>query len=183
MLGKGREGDNALQEERQRGGEGVEQKGPRESKSEEAIARLLTVHLQRKLTSEQPSDAGAKTAAEVRGRQREGRRPRGACLVDPTLSLGIFDLFLCSVLSFRWVVPANGEISLRIWFYRDSPGKFEQTFNFELLGTQRNYQLPCKGICSYPSICKDYRFGQNNPFAPWCTCCNWSRLPSCSKSY
>nr|XP_046249402.1 hydrocephalus-inducing protein homolog [Scatophagus argus] len=58
--------------------------------------------------------------------------------------------------TFRWVVPAHGEVVLRIWFYSDSPGKFEQTFNFELLGTQRHYQLLCRGICTYPSICKDH---------------------------
>ncbi|TDH09205.1 hypothetical protein EPR50_G00084380 [Perca flavescens] len=63
---------------------------------------------------------------------------------------------------FTFLVPsllsdqANGEVILKIWFYSASPGKFEQTFNFELLGTQRHYQLFCKGICTYPSICKDY---------------------------
>ncbi|XP_076588631.1 hydrocephalus-inducing protein homolog [Chaetodon auriga] len=62
-----------------------------------------------------------------------------------------------SLTTFRWVVPANGEVVLKIWFYSDSPGKFEQTFNFELLGTQRHYQLTCRGICTYPSICKDYK--------------------------
>ncbi|XP_059190373.1 hydrocephalus-inducing protein homolog [Centropristis striata] len=61
-----------------------------------------------------------------------------------------------SLTTFRWVVPANGEVVLKIWFYSDSPGKFEQTFNFELLGTRRQYQLLCRGICTYPSICKDY---------------------------
>ncbi|KAE8295968.1 Hydrocephalus-inducing protein Hy-3 [Larimichthys crocea] len=62
-----------------------------------------------------------------------------------------------SLTKFRWVIPANDEVVLRIWFYTDSPGKFEQTFSFELLGTQRQYQLLCRGVCTYPSICKDYR--------------------------
>ncbi|XP_045894223.1 hydrocephalus-inducing protein homolog [Micropterus dolomieu] len=61
-----------------------------------------------------------------------------------------------SLTRFRWVVPPNSEVVLKIWFYSDSPGKFEQTFNFELLGTKRHYQLPCRGLCTYPSICKDY---------------------------
>ncbi|XP_071313817.1 hydrocephalus-inducing protein homolog isoform X2 [Trachinotus anak] len=61
-----------------------------------------------------------------------------------------------SLTTFRWVVPANGEVVLKIWFYSDSPGKFEQTFKFELLGTQRHYQLLCRGTCTYPSICKNY---------------------------
>ncbi|XP_029009061.1 hydrocephalus-inducing protein homolog isoform X2 [Betta splendens] len=62
-----------------------------------------------------------------------------------------------SLSTFRWVVPPKGEVVLKIWFYSDSPGKFEQTFNFELLGTQRLYQLVCRGICTYPSICSDYK--------------------------
>ncbi|KAF7656194.1 hypothetical protein LDENG_00045050 [Lucifuga dentata] len=57
---------------------------------------------------------------------------------------------------FRWVVPAKGEVVLKILFYSGSLQKFEQTFNFELLGTQRQYQLTCTGICTYPSISKDY---------------------------
>ncbi|XP_049928998.1 hydrocephalus-inducing protein homolog isoform X2 [Epinephelus moara] len=61
-----------------------------------------------------------------------------------------------SLTTFRWVVPANGEVVLKIWFYSDSIETFEQTFNFELLGTQRQYQLLCRGRSAYPSICKDY---------------------------
>ncbi|XP_010776265.1 hydrocephalus-inducing protein homolog [Notothenia coriiceps] len=61
-----------------------------------------------------------------------------------------------SLTHFRWVVPANSEVVLKIWFYSESPETFEQTFNFELLGTQRLYQLLCTGICTYPSICKDH---------------------------
>ncbi|XP_026166304.1 hydrocephalus-inducing protein-like isoform X3 [Mastacembelus armatus] len=62
-----------------------------------------------------------------------------------------------SLKTFRWVVPAKGEVILKIWFYSDSPGTFEQTFNFELLGTQKLYQLICRGVCIYPSICSDYK--------------------------
>ncbi|KAK5867885.1 hypothetical protein PBY51_012341 [Eleginops maclovinus] len=62
-----------------------------------------------------------------------------------------------SLTNFRWVLPANSEVVLKIWFYSESPGTFEQTFNFELLGTQRLYQLFCRGICTYPSICKDHK--------------------------
>ncbi|XP_077372587.1 hydrocephalus-inducing protein homolog [Festucalex cinctus] len=62
-----------------------------------------------------------------------------------------------SLTTFRWVVPANGQVILKIWFYSCSPGKFEQTFNFELLGTHKVYHLLCKGICTYPSFCQDYK--------------------------
>lgn len=61
-----------------------------------------------------------------------------------------------SLTSFRWIVPTQGEVVLKIWFYSELPGTFAQTFNFELMGTKRLYQLPCRGICSYPSICRNH---------------------------
>ncbi|XP_037371987.1 hydrocephalus-inducing protein homolog isoform X2 [Talpa occidentalis] len=56
---------------------------------------------------------------------------------------------------FRWTVPANSEVTLRIHFSSDDLGNFDQTFNFEILGTHRQYQLYCRGVCSYPHICQD----------------------------
>ncbi|KAG2469946.1 HYDIN protein, partial [Polypterus senegalus] len=57
--------------------------------------------------------------------------------------------------TFRWIVPANGEVCLKIHFTSNSVGQFDQTLNFELLGTKRRYQLYCRGICAYPAISKD----------------------------
>ncbi|KAG8523663.1 Hydrocephalus-inducing protein, partial [Galemys pyrenaicus] len=56
---------------------------------------------------------------------------------------------------FRWVVPPNSEVALRIHFSSSDLGNFDQTFNFEILGTHRQYQLYCRGVCSYPYICQD----------------------------
>ncbi|XP_051024710.1 hydrocephalus-inducing protein homolog [Acomys russatus] len=56
---------------------------------------------------------------------------------------------------FRWIVPPNGEVTLRVHFSSTELGNFDQTFNFELLGTRRQYQLYCRGVCTYPYICKD----------------------------
>ncbi|XP_049719569.1 hydrocephalus-inducing protein homolog isoform X3 [Elephas maximus indicus] len=56
---------------------------------------------------------------------------------------------------FRWIVPANGEVTLRVHFSSNDLGNFDQTFNFEILGTRRQYQLYCRGVCTYPYICQD----------------------------
>ncbi|XP_077612463.1 hydrocephalus-inducing protein homolog [Crocuta crocuta] len=56
---------------------------------------------------------------------------------------------------FRWIVPANSEVTLRLHFSSADIGTFDQTFNFEILGTHRQYQLYCRGVCSYPYICQD----------------------------
>ncbi|XP_047008963.2 hydrocephalus-inducing protein homolog isoform X3 [Ictalurus punctatus] len=58
---------------------------------------------------------------------------------------------------FRWVVPANGEVTLKLWFHSSVPGDFKQTLGFEVMGTKRCYQLYCRGICAFPSISKDYK--------------------------
>ncbi|XP_006860378.1 PREDICTED: hydrocephalus-inducing protein homolog [Chrysochloris asiatica] len=56
---------------------------------------------------------------------------------------------------FRWIVPANGEVALRVHFSSNDLGNFDQTFNFEILGTGRQYQLYCRGVCTYPYICQN----------------------------
>ncbi|XP_049339422.1 hydrocephalus-inducing protein homolog isoform X2 [Astyanax mexicanus] len=58
---------------------------------------------------------------------------------------------------FRWLVPAKGEVTLRICFNSTAKGSFEQTLSFEVMGTKRCYQLCLRGICDYPSISKDHK--------------------------
>lgn len=62
---------------------------------------------------------------------------------------------ICRLNHFRWIVPANGEVTLQVHFSSDEFGNFDQTFNFEILGTCCQYQLYCRGICTYPYICQD----------------------------
>ncbi|XP_078527074.1 hydrocephalus-inducing protein homolog isoform X2 [Lissotriton helveticus] len=57
--------------------------------------------------------------------------------------------------NFRWVVPPNSEISVRIHFSSQTVGQFDQTLNFEIMGTRRRYQLYCRGVCAFPSISQD----------------------------
>ncbi|XP_072777560.1 hydrocephalus-inducing protein homolog [Taeniopygia guttata] len=58
---------------------------------------------------------------------------------------------------YRWVVPAHGEVELKVHFSPKKPGKFEQTLRFELVQTKRPYELPCRGTGLYPSISQDPR--------------------------
>ncbi|NXL83544.1 HYDIN protein, partial [Alectura lathami] len=59
--------------------------------------------------------------------------------------------------SCRWVVPAHGQVELKVHFSSTVPGQFDQTMNFEVLGTKRLYQLHCRGTCMYPTISQDPR--------------------------
>lgn len=54
-------------------------------------------------------------------------------------------------------MPAGGEVPLRIRFYSEEVGHIDQTFNFELLGTQKRYSLHCRGVCTFPSISREPR--------------------------
>ncbi|XP_058702204.1 hydrocephalus-inducing protein-like [Poecile atricapillus] len=58
---------------------------------------------------------------------------------------------------YRWTVPALGEVELKVHFSTKKPGKFEQTLRFELVGTKRQYELPCSGTGLYPSISQNPR--------------------------
>ncbi|XP_015729352.1 hydrocephalus-inducing protein homolog isoform X2 [Coturnix japonica] len=59
--------------------------------------------------------------------------------------------------SYRWIVPACGQVELKVHFTSSVLGQFDQTMNFEVLGTKRLYQLHCRGICVYPTISQDPR--------------------------
>ncbi|KAM4894666.1 hydrocephalus-inducing protein homolog [Sylvia borin] len=58
---------------------------------------------------------------------------------------------------YRWIVPAHGEVELKVHFSTQKPGKFEQTLRFELVGTKCQYELPCSATALYPSISQDPR--------------------------
>lgn len=58
---------------------------------------------------------------------------------------------------FRWFIMPGSEIVLRVRFTSDECGQFDQTLNFEIVGTRRRYQLHCRGVCTFPSICREPR--------------------------
>ncbi|KAM6325117.1 LOW QUALITY PROTEIN: hydrocephalus-inducing protein homolog [Podargus strigoides] len=59
--------------------------------------------------------------------------------------------------SCRWIVPACGEVELKVCFSSMIVGQFDQTLHFEVLGTKRLYRLHCRGTCLYPTISQDPR--------------------------
>lgn len=59
--------------------------------------------------------------------------------------------------NFRWVIPPKGKIPLRIRFRTEERGQFDQTLNFEIVGTRRKYSLYCRGVTDYPTICREPR--------------------------
>ncbi len=65
--------------------------------------------------------------------------------------------------NFRWIVPPESEVKLRVRFYSEDIGHVDQTFNFEVMGTLRRYQLYCRGVCAFPTISKEPRYGKTCP--------------------
>jgi len=57
----------------------------------------------------------------------------------------------------RWVVAAGDSVELRVAFVSQDLGQFDQTLQFELVGTRRRYQLFCRGVCSFPTISREPR--------------------------
>jgi hydrocephalus-inducing protein len=64
--------------------------------------------------------------------------------------------------NFRWIVPAHSEITLRLRFTSEELGQFDQTLNFELVGTKRRYQIYCRGVCAFPTISREPRIVFNS---------------------
>ncbi|CAL1528045.1 unnamed protein product [Lymnaea stagnalis] len=58
---------------------------------------------------------------------------------------------------FRWIIPAGGNVTLKLRFLSDDLGQFDQTMNFEIIGTRRRYQMFCRGVCAFPTISKEPR--------------------------
>ncbi|NXY09599.1 HYDIN protein, partial [Pteruthius melanotis] len=58
---------------------------------------------------------------------------------------------------YRWIVPARGEVELKVRFCPTKSGNFQQTLRFELVGTKQLYELPCSGTGLYPSISQNPR--------------------------
>jgi hydrocephalus-inducing protein len=56
---------------------------------------------------------------------------------------------------FRWIIPANSDLTFRVRFTSEECGQFDQTLNFELVGTRRKYQLHCRGVCTFPTISRE----------------------------
>ncbi|XP_053944033.1 hydrocephalus-inducing protein homolog [Cuculus canorus] len=53
----------------------------------------------------------------------------------------------CSERPARWIVPAHGEVELKVRFSSTEPGQFDQMLHFEIVGTKRRYELQCRGTC------------------------------------
>lgn len=58
---------------------------------------------------------------------------------------------------FRWVIPSQSEIVIRLRFTSEEVGQYDQTLNFEIVGTRRRYQVFCRGICAFPTISREPR--------------------------
>jgi hydrocephalus-inducing protein len=61
------------------------------------------------------------------------------------------------IVRFRWIIPAQGEIRIRLRFVSNEVGQFDQTISFEILGTKRNYKIFCRGVCTFPTISREPR--------------------------
>lgn len=62
-----------------------------------------------------------------------------------------------NLVSHRWIIQANESVTLRIRFKSEELGQFDQTLNFEIVGTRRRYQLFCRGVCAFPAISREPR--------------------------
>ncbi|XP_068021953.1 hydrocephalus-inducing protein homolog [Melanerpes formicivorus] len=116
-------------------------RGARASSSQEAVRRKRSSGDGRRALRR------SATVASIHPSE-EGRRPTGTVPAPESCARSS---------SYRWVVPAQGQVVLQVHFSSALLGSFEQRLHFELLGTKRPYQLHCRGSCLYPTISQEPR--------------------------
>mmetsp|Transcript_39419 Transcript_39419/g.35148 ORF Transcript_39419/g.35148 Transcript_39419/m.35148 type:complete len:418 (+) Transcript_39419:788-2041(+) len=52
----------------------------------------------------------------------------------------------------RWIIPSKKKISLYVKFFTRVPGQYDNNLDFECYFSNKKYQLPCIGLCDYPTI-------------------------------
>ena len=67
-----------------------------------------------------------------------------------------------SVLPTRWVVPANGSITLRLRFMAAEPGEYDEVLNLKIAWTQKVYELHCRCVSCFPTITKEPRYARTH---------------------
>ncbi|XP_053843687.1 hydrocephalus-inducing protein homolog [Vidua macroura] len=101
-------------------------------------------------------DSSAKEK-QISTRRTESPRDSSATRSKSTLESASVPTEFLRLKRYRWIVPAHGEVELKVQFSAKKPGKFEQTLRFELVQTKRQYELPCCGTGLYPSISQNPR--------------------------
>lgn len=105
------------------------------------------------LAKQGPSSPAPQRACASASMGWQGHSPCFIC----SLALSEASSLIARLKRYRWIVPAQGEVELKVHFSTQKPGKFEQTLRFELVGSKRQYELPCSGTGLYPSISQDPR--------------------------
>ncbi|XP_059713691.1 hydrocephalus-inducing protein homolog [Haemorhous mexicanus] len=94
---------------------------------------------------------------QISTRRTESSRGSSATRSKSTLERASTPTVFLRLKQYRWIVPAQGEVELKVNFFAKKPGRFEQTLSFELVPSKRQYKLPCSGTGLYPSISQNPR--------------------------
>uniref|UniRef100_A0A672UG67 HYDIN axonemal central pair apparatus protein n=1 Tax=Strigops habroptila TaxID=2489341 RepID=A0A672UG67_STRHB len=108
-----------------------------------------------KSQSRKEKAAGSREAARERRGSSRGRKGDPPPCLNCLLAIFEASSLIARLSSCRWIVPAHGEVELKVFFSSTEVGQFDQVLHFEILGTNRLYQLHCRGTCLYPTISQD----------------------------
>lgn len=103
--------------------------------------------------------AGGGATSPNRGSSSMSGHGKGEDNLDGTASMdgSGMDKPSQKLVKFRWILGANSEITIRLRFTSEEVGQFDQTLNFEIVGTRRRYQLHSRGVCTFPTISREPR--------------------------
>ena len=57
----------------------------------------------------------------------------------------------------RWVLGPKESRKLYVKFFTQNTGNFQQNLKFEIVGSQRSFDLPLSAVCEFPTVNSFYR--------------------------
>ncbi|CAN8186518.1 unnamed protein product, partial [Coccothraustes coccothraustes] len=94
---------------------------------------------------------------QISTRRTESSRDSSATRSKSMLESASTPTVFLRLKQYQWIVPAQGEVELKVHFFAKKPGRFEETLSFELVPSKQQYKLPCSGTGLYPSISQNPR--------------------------
>ena len=148
--------DNAAKGGKQRG-QSVRGQSRVESRGENGSRRTSGDRRKERTASNKRDPGGVQSpnrgSSSMSGNQRDDNQD-GTASIDGSSAV---EKFSQKLQRFRWILPPNSEIAIRLRFTSEEIGQFDQTLNFEIVGTRRRYQLHCRGVSTFPTISREPR--------------------------
>jgi adenylate kinase family enzyme len=125
-----------------------------------SISTVTAINQSSSLTNQGSANAGVSStnSTSMAGANKKGGRPAQVKVAEDTKAVEVEEeVEKDSLARYRWIILPKERKELVVKFSSNEIGKFEQTLQFEIMGSRAKYPLICTGHCRYSQIVSDYR--------------------------